>query len=429
MPGTRLLVIAGLLIACLLLASCGSEAPPPLPARVAYEELARKAQGVDADVPNGWQHLVDAHAALNALEAPVLARNPDVHAPYYDLVAHDQPVSAEDEPYVRVATEVLALVPGSEVEKQLQSLADARFLFREPQWPMDLETGGKARKLARLCAGWARLAAEQGNWPEFERATLATLSVGWAMQCNMSLSDVLNGQAIEALATEDLHTFCEAVPSGSLAEIAKWLEEHPSVTDFNWDFDVQLAIDEMVQLSRAGDPDSKKVARHAQQIGKLRQLVEPIATLDRPSRQVHPNWAEIAGQIPDMESPHLMRPVDPTIVSFAMRLLPYDLQTLRRLAIRTHLAIERYRRANGRYPESLESLVPAFLPAVETERLSGKPLVYAVSADGSSFTLYAVGIDAQDNGGNFHPSSYHNALKEGAGQGYDFPIWPLPKQP
>lgn len=61
------------------------------------------------------------------------------------------------------------------------------------------------------------------------------------------------------------------------------------------------------------------------------------------------------------------------------------------------IALELFRRREGRYPESLDELVPAFLPAVPPDRHTGKPLNYAVR-EGKPI-LYSVGVNLADDGG------------------------------
>jgi hypothetical protein len=71
--------------------------------------------------------------------------------------------------------------------------------------------------------------------------------------------------------------------------------------------------------------------------------------------------------------------------------------TLRSLA--TACAVERYRMAHGRLPSTLEDLVPAFLPSVPTDPLTGKPLCYKPS-ESSSYLIYGTGWDQTDNAGS-----------------------------
>jgi hypothetical protein len=62
------------------------------------------------------------------------------------------------------------------------------------------------------------------------------------------------------------------------------------------------------------------------------------------------------------------------------------------------VAAERYRLAHGRWPESLEALVPEFLSKVPTDPYDGKPLRLRRLAD--RLVIYSVGPDGKDDGGN-----------------------------
>jgi hypothetical protein len=61
------------------------------------------------------------------------------------------------------------------------------------------------------------------------------------------------------------------------------------------------------------------------------------------------------------------------------------------------VAVERYRLANKRWPDSLISLVPAYLPRMLLDPYTGEPLRYRRLDDG--VVIYSVGRDGQDNGG------------------------------
>lgn len=61
-------------------------------------------------------------------------------------------------------------------------------------------------------------------------------------------------------------------------------------------------------------------------------------------------------------------------------------------------ALERYRLANGQYPESLGALVPKFISQLPNDVISGKPYKYRRTSDGQ-FVLYSVGWDGTDDGG------------------------------
>ena len=66
-------------------------------------------------------------------------------------------------------------------------------------------------------------------------------------------------------------------------------------------------------------------------------------------------------------------------------------------ATQTALVVERYRLAEGRLPQSLDNLVPAYMEAVPTDPFDGRSLRYRRLETG--FVVYSVGEDLGDNGG------------------------------
>lgn len=61
------------------------------------------------------------------------------------------------------------------------------------------------------------------------------------------------------------------------------------------------------------------------------------------------------------------------------------------------IGAELYRRQHGNWPDSLEELVPEFLPAVPTDPFCGEPL--RMTSTPEEFKVYSVGKDGKDNGG------------------------------
>jgi hypothetical protein len=61
-------------------------------------------------------------------------------------------------------------------------------------------------------------------------------------------------------------------------------------------------------------------------------------------------------------------------------------------------AIERFRLAKKRFPESLNELAPEFLDKLPHDIISGQPLKYRRTEDGQ-YTIYSVGWNEKDNGG------------------------------
>jgi hypothetical protein len=61
-------------------------------------------------------------------------------------------------------------------------------------------------------------------------------------------------------------------------------------------------------------------------------------------------------------------------------------------------ALERYRLADGTYPDKLEALVPRFITTLPHDIINGQPLKYRRTANGK-FVLYSVGWNEKDDGG------------------------------
>ncbi len=61
-------------------------------------------------------------------------------------------------------------------------------------------------------------------------------------------------------------------------------------------------------------------------------------------------------------------------------------------------ALERYRLANGHFPEKLDALAPQFITTLPKDVLTGEPYRYRRTEDGR-FVLYSVGWDDKDDGG------------------------------
>ncbi len=61
-------------------------------------------------------------------------------------------------------------------------------------------------------------------------------------------------------------------------------------------------------------------------------------------------------------------------------------------------ALERYRLAEGAYPDRLDALVPKYLATLPSDILSGATLKYRRNDQGG-FLLYSVGWNERDDGG------------------------------
>ena len=61
-------------------------------------------------------------------------------------------------------------------------------------------------------------------------------------------------------------------------------------------------------------------------------------------------------------------------------------------------ALERFRLANGQFPEKLDALAPRFFPQLPNDIITGEPTKYRRAEDGQ-FALYSVGWNEKDDGG------------------------------
>jgi hypothetical protein len=71
--------------------------------------------------------------------------------------------------------------------------------------------------------------------------------------------------------------------------------------------------------------------------------------------------------------------------------------TAHALATQTAIAVERYRLTEGRPPQSLDNLIPAYLESVPKDPFDGRNLRYITRETG--FVVYSINDDLTDNGG------------------------------
>jgi hypothetical protein len=85
------------------------------------------------------------------------------------------------------------------------------------------------------------------------------------------------------------------------------------------------------------------------------------------------------------------------------------------------VALERYRRDHGQWPETLDALVPQYLAAVPKDPQDGKPLRYKRRPDG--VVVYWLGQDGTDDGGKIDRAKY---LTKGTDQGVQ--LWDVSRR-
>ena len=65
---------------------------------------------------------------------------------------------------------------------------------------------------------------------------------------------------------------------------------------------------------------------------------------------------------------------------------------------RVACALERFRLAQGNYPETLDALSPQFIESLPHDVIGGQPLKYH-RTDYGQFALYSIGWNGKDDGG------------------------------
>ncbi len=109
----------------------------------------------------------------------------------------------------------------------------------------------------------------------------------------------------------------------------------------------------------------------------------------------------------------------------SLRANHYRAETELRL-LRADVAIELFRRKNGRYPSSLSELVPQYLEAVPSDPFSGNAMIYRVTTN--SYSLYSIGADKKDDGGKPLVRSTGGAVGKTPEQTGDLISTPAPSQ-
>ena len=82
--------------------------------------------------------------------------------------------------------------------------------------------------------------------------------------------------------------------------------------------------------------------------------------------------------------------------------------------------LERFRRAKGGLPETLDELMPEFIEAIPKDVFDRKPLRYRRNADGG-YDLWSIGSNRKDDGGKIDPKK--------TGEEQDDWLWHMPGRP
>ena len=129
----------------------------------------------------------------------------------------------------------------------------------------------------------------------------------------------------------------------------------------------------------------------------LRAAVEKGAWLV-PLREAETNVTRLEGRLPWV--PYFNKYSG--ILTYPKLMAKYAGIEAQRSLVLAAIALERHRHKHGRYPAGLEQLVPEFLAALPRDPMNGQTLRYRRKDDGS-YTLYSVGRNGEDDGGDPTP--------------------------
>ena len=201
----------------------------------------------------------------------------------------------------------------------------------------------------------------------------------------------------------------------------RWIEAVPVVERFH------AATDPEGYRAATGDPAQviplvDAVAAHA-----IAQLDKPLAERERPGAgymdRVFATMMATRDMGDDLNVRIALIPLGERIAGSIEQVMDSGIYAQTMVAgTRAVIAVERYRIAHGQYPETLAAVVPAFLPAVPVDPMTGNPLLYTrIENDPHlrEYLVYSTGIDGIDNGGRApEGDSYPNPV--GIAKGFDF---------
>ncbi len=135
---------------------------------------------------------------------------------------------------------------------------------------------------------------------------------------------------------------------------------------------------------------------YAEYLDRMRQI---RVTLAQPATSAKEQLGQLEAITSAVDRKHiLVNVVLPALQSLSGTLWEFET----RIAIaRVGVALHRHQLQHGQPPDALAELVPAFLPSVPLDLMTGQPLHYTRSGERS--VVYSVGKNLQDDGGRFAP--------------------------
>jgi len=405
-------------------AARGEDAPftlkPAADYRAELEAMLTAGQPTEGD--NAWDHLFAAIAAANLVnEQPRKAEGPEDFFPSIEVdEMRFDPLRLDDR---TLALDYLQRLDEAGVWSEVDSAGAARRAVSPFPWggarggmsEMQIERNrlrvigmaaiaamrvaharsddGGVRAMAARCVTLAGACASVPDW-------LAVIlgSTQCTLVCREICQEIMERPYSDALlaAVDAELARIDPMPSPE-----GWLAALPVVERF------AAASDTKLYTKTIGDPAAVIPIVDAVTALALSQLDRPMSTRERPGA----GWGErlmahlmaTKDMGDDLEGRMDLIPIAERVQGMVDSTLDVDACARTMLAgTRTVIAIERYRIAKGALPDSLDALVPAYLSAVPTDPMTGKPMLYTrIKRDphGRVYLAYSTGIDGVDNGG------------------------------
>ncbi|MCP4593174.1 MAG: hypothetical protein GY842_20755 [bacterium] len=296
---------------------------------------------------------------------------------------------------------------------------DGRFPFEMPDDPLEAldppERSG-VRKAAKVLALDVLLRALDGETESAAVGVEAMLNLAAYIEHSGTLMSTLVFMACDSQAVTALERALSTGVCGDtvLMHLAGVFGERERSDAMQWGMwgerAVLLAMFDQVQYGRASGgglpatrlnmPRSYRIWAdfdRAKMLSLMRQFVQLART---PPERMSPISAQLEQEASGLSDFYFMTTLLMPSYERAFVIWVRAIAELR--CARSALAVERYRLAHGRWPDSLEGLVPEFLEAVPLDPFDGKSLRYLVTED--MVTVYSLNDDGVDDSGKFERS-------------------------
>jgi hypothetical protein len=297
----------------------------------------------------------------------------------------------------------------------------------------DLRTGDFMRLVHQPLSGYHKLAQAMGWQIAYDThngkigAALGNWTVLQKFGCDLQAKGLLNEQmvgiAIEAVAQAGIFTVLEKadVPADALKNLQAKMEKNFSSQQTVIDLEAEKVF--WYDLVQRGFTDDGKGSGRVLKDGLSLVITDWKSSLWRFISFSYPHRCEVVAAIDRYfsQAKELLNKTPYQLydkgdsqkwnelgkASIMLRLLGPAHATIGRLSWRTKtnragllttLAVLRCEKETGKYPDTLQELVPAgYLKQLPMDPYSGKPLIYKRTED--NFVIYSVGLNFRDDGG------------------------------